>query len=316
MILITGASGFIGGRMLRAVRSEGTVCRAISRTQIEHAGAITADLADKASLVRACSGVRCVFHCAGYAHAFASFSDTDEALHWKVNFEGTRNLLAAATQAGVRCFVNLSSVKAMAEPGEMCADEEFPGESETAYGKSKRAAEEIVLSIGKQSGMHVVNLRLAMVYGAGGRGNLERMARLVRRELFPPLPETGNRRSLVHVDDVVSAMRLVARDPRATGRTYIIAAPEAPSGRQLFDALRRVYGMRPCGWSVPASLLRGAAIGGDLAEAIARRRMPFDSEVLDRLLGSAWYSPARIEQELGWRARVSLSEGLLELVGK
>lgn len=316
MILITGASGFIGGRMFKALRSEGAVFRTISRTPIECAGAVAADLADKVSLVRACSGVSCVFHCAGYAHAFASFSGTDEAMHWKVNFEGTRNLLAAAAQAGVRCFVNLSSVKAMAEPGDMCADEEFPGEPETAYGKSKRAAEEIVLSIGKQSGMHVVNLRLAMVYGAGGRGNLERMARLVGRGLFPPLPETGNHRSLVHVDDVVSAMRLVARDPRANGRTYIIAAPEAPSGRQLFDALRRVYGMRPCGWSVPVSLLRGAAIGGDLLEAIARRRMSFDSEVLDRLLGSAWYSPARIEQGLGWRARISLSEGLLELVGK
>ena len=316
MILITGASGFIGGRMLRALRSEGVVFRTIRRTPIECEGTFIADLADKASLVRACSGVSCVFHCAGYAHAFASFSDTDEGLHWKVNFEGTQNLLAAAVQAGVRSFVNLSSVKAMVEPGEMCADEELPGEPETAYGKSKRAAEEVALSIGKQSGMHVVNLRLAMVYGAGGRGNLERMARLVRQGLFPPLPETGNHRSLVHVDDVVSAMRLVAHDPRANGRNYIIAGPEAPSGRQLFDALRRAYGMRPCGWSLPVSLLRGAAIGGDLLESIARRRMPFDSEVLDRLLGSAWYSPARIEQELGWCARISLSEGLLELVGK
>lgn len=81
--------------------------------------------------------------------------------------------------------------------------------------------------------------------------------------------------------------------------------------------MRRAYVMHCCGWSVPASpLLRGAAIGGDLLEAAARRRMPFDSEALDRLLGSAWYSPARIERELGWRARISLSEGLLELVVK
>ena len=67
-----------------------------------------------------------------------------------------------------------------------------------------------MLEAGRRHGMHVVNLRLAMVYGAGGRGNLERMGRLVRRGLFPPLPETGNRRSLIHVDDVVDVMRFDA----------------------------------------------------------------------------------------------------------
>ena len=109
----------------------------------------------------------------------------------------------------------------------------FPGSPETAYGQAKRAAEAAVLDAGQRHGMHVVNLRLAMVYGAGGRGNLERMGRLVRRGLFPPLPETGNHRSLVHVDDVVAAMRLVAADEQANGRTYIVASPEAPSGRAL-----------------------------------------------------------------------------------
>jgi nucleoside-diphosphate-sugar epimerase len=63
-------------------------------------------------------------------------------------------------------------------------------------------------------------------------------------------------------------------------------------------------------------LLRAAASGADGLEAILERRMPFDSEVLDRLLGSAWYSPARIERELGWRARVSLADGLAEMLGK
>ena len=145
--------------------------------------------------------------------------------------------------------------------------------------------------------MHVVNLRLAMVYGSGGRGNLERMGRLVGRGLFPPLPETGNHRSLVHVDDVVAAMRLVADDDRANGGTYIVASSEAPSGRELFDMLRSTLGMRRCSWVLPEWLLRAAASGADGLEAILERRMPFDSEVLDRLLGSAWYSPARIARE-------------------
>jgi len=277
---------------------------------------LVADLADKSALTAACRGVDRVFHCAGHAHAFSSLTGDDAAVHWRVNFEGTRNLVEAAGQSGVKRFIFLSSVKAMAEPGDSCADEDFPGQPETAYGQAKRAAEEVVIDAGRRFGMHVVNLRLAMVYGSGGRGNLERMGRLVRRGLFPPLPETGNHRSLVHVDDVVTAMRLVAGDDRANGGTYIVASSEAPSGRELFDALRSALGMPRCSWAVPGGLLRAVAIGADGLEAIVKRRMPFDSEVLDRLLGSAWYSPARIERDLGWRARVSLADGLAEMLGK
>lgn len=279
-------------------------------------GGFVADLADRPALRQACVRVDRVFHCAGYAHAFSSLSGDDADRHWRVNFEGARNFAEAAGAAGVRSFVFLSSVKAMAEPGAICADEDFPGEPKTAYGSSKRAAEQAVLEAGQRYGMHVVNLRLSMVYGSGGRGNLERMGRLVERGLFPPLPETGNHRSLVHVDDVVSAMCLVADDERACGRTYIIANQEAPSGRALFDALRHAHSLPPCNWSVPASLLQLAAGVGDGLEILARRRLPFDTETLDRLLGSAWYSPGRIGRELGWRARVSLAEGLAEMLGK
>lgn len=155
-----------------------------------------------------------------------------------------------------------------------------------------------------------------MVYGSGGRGNLERMGRMVARGRFPPLPETGNHRSLVYVDDVVAAMRLVAEDDRAAGSTYIVASPEALSGRELFDALRTANRLPPCRWSVPASLLQAAAWIGDGLESITRHRLPLDSEALERLLGSAWYSPARIERELGWRAKVSLADGLKEMFGQ
>ncbi|KXB30146.1 hypothetical protein AT959_12285 [Dechloromonas denitrificans] len=237
----------------------------------------------------------------------------DSKRHQEINFEGTRNLVEAAGQAGVKRFVFLSSVKAMAEPGDALVEEDFEGEPNTAYGRSKRAAERAVLEVGQRHGMHVVNLRLAMVYGSGGRGNLERMGRLVRLGGFPPLPETGNHRSLVHIEDVLAATRLVAEDDRANGRTYIVASPEAPSGRQLYDALREALGLTPCAWAVPASALRMVARVFDGVEFVTRRRIPLDSEALERLLGSAWYSPARLERELGWQARISLAEGLQEM---
>lgn len=314
MVLITGATGFIGKRLADSLEMQGVPCRLLARHRTEGRAVIAADLGDQPALRAACKGVETIFHCAGHAHAFSSNS-AEAQLHWRVNFEGTRNLLDAAVAEGVRRFVFLSTVKAMAEPGPACVDEDYPGEPATAYGRAKRAAEALVLAAGSQRGMHVVNLRLAMVYGAGGRGNLERMARLVRRGWFPPLPETGNRRSMVHVDDVLSALQLVAHDARANGRTYIIVGPEAPSGRRLLDEIRRIAGMRELRWSVPFPILRVAAGMGDRLGQVLGRRIPFDSEVLSRLLGSACYSGGRIHTELGWQPRVSLQDGLREMMG-
>jgi nucleoside-diphosphate-sugar epimerase len=304
-VLITGATGFIGRRLRRPGE------RILVRRPVDDPDALVGDLADPASLARACVGVNTVFHCAGLADASAS-SDPDA--HWRINFEGTRHLVEAAGGAGVRRFVFLSSVKAMAEPGEHCVDEDWPGEPATAYGQAKRAAEDAVLEAGAKYGMHVVNLRLAMVYGRGGRGNLERLARALRAGWFPLLPETGNRRSLVHVEDVVAAMRLVAQHPRANGRTYIVADPHAYSGRALCEAILAVPPAPTFTWSAPAWALRaGGRLGGALG-ALLRRPLPLNSEVVSRLLDSACYSPAKIERELGWRARVGLAEGVREML--
>lgn len=293
--LITGANGFIGRRLVQPGD------RGLMRNLTALPSSVLGDLLDFSSLASACEGTETIFHCAGYAHAFSS-SDPD--VHWRINYEGTRNLLAAAGHAGVRRFIFLSSVKAMAEPDDVCADEDWPGEPITHYGKSKRAAENAVLEAGSKYGMHVVNLRLAMVYGKGGRGNLERMARAIRSGWFPPLPETGNRRSLVHVNDVVEVMRLVADSAEANGRTYIVADSCTYSGRQIYESIRTALDLSTSpSFKVPAGFLRAA---GQLNARLG--------EIVDRLIGSECYSPARIEQELGWRARIGLNEGLREML--
>ncbi len=305
--LITGASGFIGHRLCLPGD------RVLVRLGSGSPTAVVGDILDPPALQRACEGVDCIFHCAGYAHAFAS-SDPDA--HWRINFEGTRNLVNAAVETGVRRFIFLSSVKAMAEPGDDCVDEDWPGEPDSPYGRAKRAAEDVVLEAGARSGMHVVNLRLAMVYGRGGRGNLERMARGIGAGWFPPLPETGNRRSIVHVSDVIDAIREVANAPSANGRTFIVADPTAYSGRQLYDAIRATLGEAPARWGVPAAVLRAGARLGDGLGLLLRCPLPLNSEVVERLLGSACYSPARIEREVGWRAKIGLAAGLREMLGE
>lgn len=291
--LITGATGFIGRRLVRPGD------RALVRRPAGFQNEVVGDVLDPVSLARACERVETIFHCAGLADALV-----EAEAQWRVNVEGTRNLLAAAGQAGVKRFVFFSSVKAMAEPGDQCVDEDWLGEPATAYGRAKRAAEEAVLEAGAKFGMHVVNLRLAMVYGRGSRGNLWQMARAIRRGWFPALPEAGNRRSLVHVEDVIAAARLVAERPRANGRTYIIADPKPYSTHEIESAIRMVLGVR-ARWRLPVWALRGAA-----------RLGPRFAQITERLMASACYQPSRIARELGWCARTDLAAGLQEMLGE
>ncbi|MGD9947254.1 MAG: NAD-dependent epimerase/dehydratase family protein [Desulfobulbus sp.] len=316
MDLITGASGFIGRRLALHFEREDRPCRLFTGKRQIGPHSLSIDITNPSLLPPHLTGIERVFHCAGYAHALSPADEEEARKHWQINFAGTRNLIEASARAGVQRFIFLSSVKAMAEPDEgLCADEDFPGAPNTPYGQSKLAAEKLVLDIGRQYGMHVVVLRLSMVYGAGCRGNLQRMAQLVQRGYFPPLPETRNRRSMVHVDDVVFALCIVADDERAKGKTYILTGPDAPSGREIFDALRAVSMMPSIHWSVPEWTLRLLAGCGDGVERLSGRRGPFNTEVVDRLLRSAWYSSARIEQELNWHPQVSLEDGLKEMLG-
>ncbi|HBM90809.1 MAG TPA: epimerase, partial [Rhodospirillaceae bacterium] len=178
--LITGASGFIGQNLTHSFAKEADL-RLLVRQPTGDPRERKGDLLDKPSLEQACAGRDIVFHCAGYAHAFDVSRAEEEKRHHQINFEGAENVARAASAAGVKRFVFLSSVKAMGEPYQLCVDETFDALPETAYGKAKRSAEESLCEIARQTGMEIVCLRLAMVYGKGSHGNLDRMAAMVRK---------------------------------------------------------------------------------------------------------------------------------------
>lgn len=314
-VLVTGATGFIGSRVIAELNRRQVATRTLSRRPLERADARIGDLARPETLTGLCDGIDTVVHCAGFAHAHESGHEAFEAQHEAINHRGTRSLLDIASRAGVRRFVLLSSVKALATPGDRLIDEGFPGEPDSPYGRAKRTAEAAAFEASGRYGMQVVVLRLAMVYGAGDRGNLRRMVEGVRAGWFPPLPDTGNHRSLVHIDDAVEAILLAMSHPGAAGGCFIVAAEEAPSGAELYDAIRRMLGRPAPSWRIPASVLRSAGTAADRISRIIRKPLPVSSEMVDRLLGSAWYCPARIARELGWRARVPLSHGLRDYLG-
>ena len=191
-------------------------------------------------------------------------------------------------------------------------DESCVALPDTPYGQSKLAAEKLVLQGGYVP--HPVAIRPCLVYGPTPKGNLEKMIAAVRCGRFPPLPEVGNKRSMVHIDDVIAAALLAADHPAAQGQVFI-AADDAPfSTRQLFEWMCEACGRRVPRWSVPLWVLRLLGRVGDLIGRIRGRRFVFDSDALAKLTGSAWYSSAKLQRELGWKPRHTLRETLPEMM--
>lgn len=310
-VLATGATGFIGRRLVESLCGEGLEVRAISR----HASVgdlirrcpsgsivpLVADLTRTASLEGICANVEAVFHLAGYAHASDTNDRSAALIHRQVTVEGTRLLLEQACRSGVGRFIFVSSVKAMGEGGEECLEETVAASPVTEYGQAKLEAEQLVMAAGRDCGMHVCVLRLPMVYGPGVKGNLLHMIGAIDRGRFPPLSEVNNRRSMVHADDVVAALRLAMEHARAGGEIYLVTDGRAYSTRDIYVLICRALGRAIPSWTVPAATLRAAALTGDVIGRMRGRPFFFNSIALDKLLGSAWYSSDKIERELGFK---------------
>ncbi|RMD65050.1 NAD-dependent epimerase/dehydratase family protein [Candidatus Parcubacteria bacterium] len=312
--LVTGASGFIGRVLCARLQREGLAVWALGRRKAQGPwdAFIEADVAESVP-IEALQGADCVFHLAGKAHELLE-RRRDPGGYFRTNVEGTRRLLEESKAAGVRRFVFFSSVSAMGgiTSASKPVDESAPCAPQTPYGESKLAAEQLVLE-GEYVPEPVV-LRLPMVYGPTQKGNLPRMIEAIARRRFPPLPEAHNKRSMVHVEDVVVAAMFAAEKEAAAGKVYIVTDGQAYSTREMYLWICEALGRRPPRVSVPLGLLWAMARAGDAMEALLRRRLPFDSDALEKLVGSAWYSSARIERELGFRPRRHLRENLPEIV--
>jgi len=309
---VAGATGFIGCTLCAALETRGVYVRALGRREVDGPWDtfVRTDLTQgvPADVVH---GVDTIFHLAGRAHALSE-TGQDEDEYFDINVEGTRKLLEAAKAAGVRRFVFFSSVKAMGEGGDKCLDELAACHPETPYGRSKLEAERLVLEGGYVP--EPVVLRLSMVYGPTHKGNLPRMIEAVRRGRFPSLPETGNKRSMVHVDDVVQAAMLAAEKPEAAGQTYIVTDGTPYSTRQIYEWTCGALGKAIPHWEIPMPVLKGLAKIGDGIGRLRGHRFIFDSDALEKLAGSAWYSSEKIERGLGYKPGRNLQNALPEMI--
>jgi nucleoside-diphosphate-sugar epimerase len=290
---ITGATGFVGQRLVGALDGE---IRVLSRIRQLNYETVICDLQSEEIPNDALNEVDTVFHLAGFAHDIRDERKI-KGLYQKVNVDATVRLAELAIKSKVKRFVFVSSVKAGGLPlfGQ-CISEEEQGEPDGIYGETKREAELKLLEIGRNSSMHVTIIRPSLVYGPNVKGNLELMLLGIKKGWFPSLPETSNKRSMIHVDDLVRAILLVAKENHANGEIFIATDGTPHSSREIYNAMCDVVGKSIPKWSVPKILFNMIGLVS-----------PHIKYKINKLLGDECYSSCKLE-ELGFEAKKTLKE--------
>jgi nucleoside-diphosphate-sugar epimerase len=293
-VLVTGASGFLGGVVCTELAGRGHEVHAlVRRPGSEPAGtvAVAGDLTDRESLSAAIDSVapECVIHLAAEIA-----SQRDPAKVQAVNVDGTRSLSEACEANGVRRIVFSSTVVTGDAKGAVL-DEETPLPVETEYGRSKQEGERLL----RESSLEEVIIRPSHVYGAGGWFVDEFVNRLRQPGRFAVIGSGENWWDVVRVEDVASACADAAERASA-GAVYHVVDDEPIRFYDFIALAARALGKGPPR-RVPAWLARLAA-GADPVRAVTR---------------SAKSSNARIKSELGWAPRYpSAQEGVPEAISR
>lgn len=305
MILVTGATGFVGRALCHVLKGSHAV-RAVARVPTSAglpdaievvAGELSCDEDWSASL----AGVGAVIHCAARVHVMNEKSADPMAEFRRVNVDGTMHLAQQSAMAGVRRFVFVSSIKVNGEqtrPGAPFVADQAPN-PEDPYGISKMEAEEGLRALARETGMEVVIIRPPLIYGPGVKANFLAMMRWLQRGVPLPLGGvTANRRSLVFLDNLVDLIVTCVDHPAAANRTFLVSDDEDLSTATLLRRMAAALGRPARLIPVPAGLI----VFG--AKLIGR------PGITQRLCGSLQVDIGKTRELLGWTPPISVDEGL------
>lgn len=313
VVLVTGASGFLGRPVTRALLERGARVRGLARPRsaplepgVEPAPVEGLD--DREGLRRALGGVGAVVHLAARVHVMRDTAADPLAEFRRVNVEGTRAVLEEAIRAGARRFVYASSVKALGEGGDAVLADDTPPAPADPYGVSKLEAERVVRELADAAGVHAAILRFPLVYGPGVGANFLKLIQTIDRGLPLPFGLVRNRRSMVYVGNAAAALAAALESPLAAGETFLvsdgddISTPELV--RRIARALRRPARLIPI---PPALFAAGGRVGDLLVRAVP---FPLTSAAVHRLLGSLAVDASRFRALTGFTPPFTMDEGL------
>jgi nucleoside-diphosphate-sugar epimerase len=300
-IYITGASGFIGARLLSTLQAQERDVVTIARDrrdQVLTSGEICLDSCVLADFDRMSRKV--LVHCAGRAHVLDEPSADPLVEYREAHVALTLRLARLAAEAGFGRFVFLSSIKVNGEataPGSSFTSSDDPLPVD-AYGRSKLEAEQALRALARATGMEVVIIRPVLVYGPGAKGNLRSMLNWLERGVPLPLAAVENRRSLLALDNLIDLITTCVDHPAAANQTFLAADGEDVSTPELLRRTARVLGRSTRLFPVPVGGLQW------VAGLLGRQ------DQVRRLCGSLQVDISHTCRTLGWRPPLSLDQGL------
>ena len=306
-VLVTGATGFVGRSVCRALTRAGHAVVAAVRSadashllpQV-HRHAVVGDLAGGGDWQDAVQGIDVVVHLAARVHVLDETAADPAAEYQRVNVDATVRLAEAAAAAGVRRVLFVSSVKVHGEGAARAYTEADRPQPRDAYARSKWEAEQRLGEIARRTGLEVCVLRPPLVYGREVGGNFRRLLRLVDMATTVPLPlgAIENRRSMVYVDNLADAVVTCVRHPAAAGELFLVSDGEDLSTSEVLGRLAGIAGSRARLFPVPFAVL-----------ATGARLLGKEPEVR-RLFGSLTVDSSKIRRRLGWAPPHTVDEGL------
>ncbi len=310
--MVTGATGFIGGALIRRLADDHDFNGVIAAIRQRSAAPLpegvkllqVGDLLPTTDWSAAVKSVDALVHCAARVHVMQDIATDPLDAYRLVNVEGTLNLARQAAIAGVRRFVFVSSIKVNGEvtpPGRPFTADDEPAPMDP-YGVSKLEAEQGLRELEAKAGMEVVIVRPPLVYGPGVKANFAAMMRWLVRGVPLPLGAIHNARSMVALDNLVDLLVTCLKHPAAAGQTFLVSDGKDVSTSELLRSTAKAMRKKAVLVPVPAFVLEtGAALLG--------RR-----SVAQRLCGSLQVDIEKTCRLLGWTPPLSLDQGLKKAV--
>ncbi len=319
-VLVTGGTGYLGGRLVETLCARSARVRVLVRPgadtkRLEALGVeiVRGDVTVPATLVAAVAGQSVVIHTAGKVSDWGPRRE-----FFRVNAQGTANVVAACRAAGARRLVHLGSLTVLGLPragatvDETTAPAVAPGD---AYTSSRLSGERVVRAAHGEGGLETVVVRCGLIWGPGEPLILPRILALLRRGRMVYLGSGGNHLGMAYVDNLVEGLILAATVPAAAGRLFHLTDGEDVTCREVLDAIAGALGVPPPRRSVPLpAAYAGAALLEGIAKAVRSASPPPITRYGARLVAcDCRYDIGRARRELGYRPLVSFRAGVARL---
>lgn len=300
-ILLTGATGFIGAALYRRLThlSQFTPRIAVRVSNpLYPQGSVVGFINAYTNWNEGLQGIDTVIHLAARAHQIKDTAPNPEQAFYEVNTAGTANLVRQSIEAGVKHFIFISSIGAMATLSDRVITTDSPCRPDTPYGRSKLAAEQSLIQQTQDTEMTYTIIRPPLVYGPGNPGNMARLIKLVNTGLPLPLGAIHNRRSLVALPNLVDLITTCLTHPAAANQTFLVSDNEDLSTTELLRRLAKSLGKPARLIPIPMALIQATA------QIIGKPALA------QRLCGSLQVDIRKTQTLLNWNPPISLDEGI------